>query len=362
VAIGDVHGAYKEFVSILETAGLMDSARNWTGGHTILVQTGDVIDRGPASRDALGLLMELIEKAPKQGGEVRPLLGNHEAMVMTGDTRYVTPEDYLAFATAESEKIRQHQWTEYVKYRSRRAGRMGESAPAFNEQAKQAWLTLHPAGFFELRDAFSPKGKYGAWLRTHDAITQVDDAVFLHGGLSPQSPLRSVKEINEAVRRDLAALDKLWSDLSKKGVLWPYSTLEEAQTDARAEVEARQGESDSETKRMMQSFLNAGLLSIYSPDGPLWYRGLSLGPETPVDSQLPEVLKLFRVNYIILGHTVPGPRRITPRFGGHVFLIDTGMLASYFQGRASALEMTDGHFKALYAGEQPQPLTAAGQK
>jgi hypothetical protein len=181
----------------------------------------------------------------------------------------------------------------------------------------------------------------------------------LHGGLSPQSPLRSVKEINERVRRDLAAMDGLWGELAKKGVLWPYLTFEEARTDLLAELQARQGESDSETKAKMQMLANnAGDSSIYSPEGPLWYRGLSMGPEAPVSAQLPGLLKQFKINYIVIGHTVTESRRITLRFGGHVIAIDTGMLAPFFQGRPSALEIVGHQFKAIYAGEPPELLAA----
>ena len=359
VAIGDIHGAYQEFTSILQAASLTGKDLAWTGGHTILVQTGDVLDRGPESRQALDLLMELTEQARRQGGEVRPLLGNHEAMVMTGDLRYVSPQDYRNHATADSRKVQQNEWDDYLKYRTKRAKRMGGPPPALDETAKQTWLKAHPPGFFELRDAYSPKGKYGAWLRERDAITQIDDMVFLHGGLSPQSPLRSVKEINERVRRDLAVMDALWSDLVKKGVLWPYLSFEEARTDLLAELQARQGESDSETKAKMQMLANnAGESSIYSPEGPLWYRGLSMGPEAPVSGQLPGLLKQFKIDYIVVGHTVTESRRITPRFGGHVIAIDTGMLAPFFQGRPSALEIVGHQFKAIYAGEPPEPVSA----
>ena len=46
VAVGDVHGDYDQFVSILLSAGLVDSEMNWTGGKAHLVQLGDVLDRG----------------------------------------------------------------------------------------------------------------------------------------------------------------------------------------------------------------------------------------------------------------------------------------------------------------------------
>ena len=50
VAIGDVHGDYEQFVAVLRSAKLIDSEETWSGGKTHLVQTGDVLDRGPDSR------------------------------------------------------------------------------------------------------------------------------------------------------------------------------------------------------------------------------------------------------------------------------------------------------------------------
>ena len=59
VAVGDVHGAYDGLVGILRTAGIIDGRARWSGGRAILVQTGDVVDRGPDSRKALDLLRRL---------------------------------------------------------------------------------------------------------------------------------------------------------------------------------------------------------------------------------------------------------------------------------------------------------------
>jgi hypothetical protein len=44
VAIGDVHGSFDNFVAILRTAGLIDNRRQWAGGKTVFVQTGDVLE------------------------------------------------------------------------------------------------------------------------------------------------------------------------------------------------------------------------------------------------------------------------------------------------------------------------------
>src|SRR6266852_1091975 len=94
VALGDVQGDYYQFVNLLRTAGLIDGENRWTGGKTHLVQTGDVVDRGPASRRVLDLLMDLEKQANKAGGRVHALLGNHETMNIYGDLRYVPEEEY----------------------------------------------------------------------------------------------------------------------------------------------------------------------------------------------------------------------------------------------------------------------------
>src|SRR5438132_7947187 len=107
VAVGDVHGAFPEFVTILQRAGLIDQKLVWTGGSAVLVQTGDIPDRGPGTRAALDLLMRLEAQAQKQNGKVLALLGNHEVMTMTGDLRYVSIEDYRSFLTEQSVKLRQ---------------------------------------------------------------------------------------------------------------------------------------------------------------------------------------------------------------------------------------------------------------
>src|SRR5215217_3572082 len=80
VAIGDVHGAGDAFVSILQRAALIDAQRRWTGGTTVFVQTGDLLDRGTAVREVLDLLTRLEPEAAKAGGRVEVLLGNHEYM------------------------------------------------------------------------------------------------------------------------------------------------------------------------------------------------------------------------------------------------------------------------------------------
>ena len=43
-AIGDLHGDYTTFITLLYKAKIVDKNGNWIAGKTILVQIGDVLD------------------------------------------------------------------------------------------------------------------------------------------------------------------------------------------------------------------------------------------------------------------------------------------------------------------------------
>ena len=66
-----------------------------------------------------------------------------------------------------------------------------------------------------------------------------------------------------------------------------------------------------------------------------------------------DVLKHHRVNRFVTGHSVQPGGRITERFGGSLFLIDTGMLNGRFfpAGRPSALEITGAVTRQIYLAE-----------
>ena len=65
------------------------------------------------------------------------------------------------------------------------------------------------------------------------------------------------------------------------------------------------------------------------------------------------LLRRYGVAHFVVGHTIPNTMRITPRFSAAVFLIDTGMLSSVYPGGvASALEIRDGRFTAIYADQR----------
>jgi hypothetical protein len=59
IAVGDLHGDYQAWTAIARAAGLTDTRGHWAGGRTILVQRGDVTDRGPLSGEIIRNLQQL---------------------------------------------------------------------------------------------------------------------------------------------------------------------------------------------------------------------------------------------------------------------------------------------------------------
>lgn len=193
VAIGDIHGDLDAFVDLLRKCGLIDEARHWIGGKATLVQTGDMLDRGPKSRAVLDFMMSLQKEAPRSNGAVRISLGNHEVMNIIGDLAYVTPQDYASFADARSEQRQRAAFQDYSRLQKERGAPVDPTK----------WMEAHPLGFIEHRQAFGPDGVYGRWLRTLPAVQQTGDSLFLHGGISPEFAEWPVDKLNSTVRTEL---------------------------------------------------------------------------------------------------------------------------------------------------------------
>ena len=96
IAVGDLHGDCAVFERVLRVAGLYDNGR-WTGGTAVLVQIGDVLDRGDEELQLLRLLRTLKKEAAAAGGAVITLLGNHEVLNAMGISVYASPRSAAAF-------------------------------------------------------------------------------------------------------------------------------------------------------------------------------------------------------------------------------------------------------------------------
>ncbi len=99
VAIADIHGDWKQFEQALLTGSLVDpqDPYKWIGGDAVLVQTGDVLDRGPDSLRIFQILEHLRPQARKAGGCIVQTLGNHELMNLVDDLRYADAAETAQF-------------------------------------------------------------------------------------------------------------------------------------------------------------------------------------------------------------------------------------------------------------------------
>jgi hypothetical protein len=230
---------------------------------------------------------------------VHALIGNHEAMNLYGDLRYVTKDDFAGYALANnggpSSKDLQDREMRAALDDLKRQG----TPPADENAWRKKFLDEHPLGWVERRMAFQPDGKYGKWLRQLNAIVKINDAVFLHGGISAKYAAWTRSEINTKVRKELSNLGQL----------------------------------------------AGGMVTDY--DSPLWYRGMA---ELPDDNRemaglLPRVLKTQQARHVVIGHT---PQlAVMPHFGGKVIAIDVGLSKPY-GGPPAFLLIEDGKYFAMH--------------
>jgi hypothetical protein len=295
VAVGDVHGDYDQLVTVLKDAGLLDAKLRWAGGGTHLVQVGDRIDRGPRSRNVMDLVMRLEKEARKAGGMVHDLTGNHEAMNILGDLRYVVPEDYAAFQGPDSVRYRDALWERVRQDRETK----GEPAPT--DEDRRRFDAERPLGWVEHRLAFSPKGAYGRWIAQANAVIRIGDTLFLHGGIGPKYADFTLRDLNERIRQELEEANPLTALVSQ------------------------------------------------DPEGPLWYRGLARD-DPALAPHLEAVLKRHGARRMVIGHT-PTEGLVMPRFGGRVVQIDVGLSKAY-GGPPACLLLEGGRPVALHRGRR----------
>ena len=311
VAIGDIHGDYDNYMAVLKNAGVVNRRGRWAAGKTHVVQVGDIPDRGPDTLKIIEHLQKLEKQSKKAGGRLHLLIGNHEHMNITGDLRYVHPGEYEAFETRNSKQLRNNYYAYVVNTLEQQreallaSGGDPSNLPVVDDDFKRDWYAEHPLGFVEHRLAWQQGGELFEWIAAHNTVIRINDVLFLHGGLSAELLPLSITDINERVRAELNREDFEGEPL---------------------------GTADN---------------------GPLWYRGLARGDEVAERAALSSVLDHFGAKMIVLGHT-PDLNAITPRFGGEVVIIDTG-ISAYYGGHLASLLIEDGAVTAIH-GQHRLPL------
>lgn len=91
--VSDIHGYRAELWQALRKSELVDDADHWSGGEARLWFLGDYVDRGPDGIGVIDDIRRLSDEAAAAGGEVRALLGNHEALLLAAHRFDAEPVD-----------------------------------------------------------------------------------------------------------------------------------------------------------------------------------------------------------------------------------------------------------------------------
>jgi len=324
VAVGDLHGDFSAWRDIVRSASLVDHNGHWSGGDTILIQTGDAVDRGPNSLEIIEDLMRLQKEAARAHGQLIAMVGNHEAMNLTDDLRYVSAADFAGYADSRSASRRE---TVYTANKTAIETAYRKKDPQMSGDAiKKAWLEAYPLGRIEHQIAWSDHGRIGQWVAKNPVVVLLDGTLFVHGGISPAYADLTVAQINV---RAAAALTARTTD--------PAAIINDQQ-------------------------------------GPLWYRGLAQPPassngetlaaQTPAqikpagEAELDALLSAYGARRIVVAHT-PILSGVAFFDDGKLICIDTGISAVY-GGTVSYLDIVDGMPVAhAVARSQPPPKQGA---
>lgn len=331
VAVGDLHGDWDAWLAIARSAGLIDSSNRWAGGQTVLVQLGDIADRGPDSLKIIEHLRALQREARRSGGTVVVLVGNHEAMNVTGDLRYVHAGEYAAFADRRSERRRD---SFFRNNREQIASHYRASRPEMTSgQIRTAFIASTPLGMIEHQAAWRPTGELGRWTISNPAVAKIGDSLFVHGGLSAHYAALGIEEINRRVAAALEvreqAVDSIIND--PLGPLWYRGHVLRGSME-----EAREGVQEQAPGAAPASTASAGL---------------------SIEEGLDLVLGSYGARRIVIGHT-PNLPGIAVDHDGRLVRIDTG-ISRHYAGTLSFLEIVGGK---LIPHSLDRPSTQGGKR
>ncbi|XP_020207571.1 shewanella-like protein phosphatase 1 [Cajanus cajan] len=314
LAVGDLHGDLKQARSALEMAGVLSSDGQdlWTGGETVLVQLGDILDRGEDEIAILSLLRSLDKQAKAKGGAVFQVNGNHETMNVEGDFRYVDSggfdecNDFLEYVNG-SEDDWEETFTAWVD--------VSERWKEDRTMSKSYWgpwnLLKRQKGVIARSILFRPGGLLARELARHSVVLKVNDWVFCHGGLLPHHVAYGIERMNKEVSE------------------WMRS----------------QHENDNTLK--MPFIATRGYDSVvwnrlYSRDNPDFVEYQA----KQVCSVLEETLQAIGAKAMVVGHT-PQTIGVNCKYNCSIWRVDVGMSSGVLNSRPEVLEIIDNEARVI---------------
>ena len=183
LAVSDLEGNLDHLISFLQFHGVIDNTYNWSWDKNHLLFNGDSVDRGNQVTELLWFIRKLQFQAKEAGGNVHFVLGNHEAMILSGDVRYIHP--------------------------------------VYEEASEQFGIPYH--------ELYSEQSVLGSWLRSQNSVVQIGEYIFVHAGYSPELDGLQLthSEVNASIRKTLGP--PAWPDTTdvatslawhRKGPFW----------------------------------------------------------------------------------------------------------------------------------------------
>lgn len=312
IAVGDLHGDLPKARWALNMAGVLSSDGRdlWTGGETVLVQLGDILDRGEDEIAILSLLRSLDMQARAEGGAVFQVNGNHETMNVEGDFRYVDSggfdecTDFLEYLHECD-----HNWEEpFVNW-------ISLSARWKEDRQKSQWgpwnLVKRQRGVIARSALLQPGGPLARELARHPVVLKVNDWVFCHGGLLPHHVGYGIERMNAEVSR------------------WML------------------GERERDATPPMPFIATRGYDSV------VWNRLYSRDSSDFEDFQsnqiqtiLQETLQAVGAKAMVVGHT-PQTAGVNCEYGCSIWRVDVGMSSGVLDSRPEVLEIKDNKARAI---------------
>jgi len=326
VVIGDLHGAYENFVKILKQTGLVDELLQWKGGKTHLVQMGDILDRGDRARDIFDLLIRLEESAKNAGGFVHILIGNHEEMNLADTAfdidEYITVQQFISFVSDK-----------YIKRRKRDFRRLESSKPGGSHPSELEFTQYLRRVIEKGKNHKTHVGRrsyyrnlnrtYGPWILNHNVAVKINDIIFVHAGITEPYSEMKLEDINKIYRMELDAI--------RSAVM---------------------------TERMPRIPVYE-MIFYNHPSGPLWCRDFVRNNPENYKDDVGRILNNLDANHMVVGHSPISTfgEKGMKLYDGKIWAVDTGISDYYLRrgGFVGALIIEKGEF-SIWTDQIQSPI------
>ena len=312
IAFGDVHGDVEALRDFLIVAGILDP--NSSNEHpvwnkeckdTIVVQTGDILDRYHNELECIRMLCKLSHQALQYDSSIICLLGNHEIKNCIGAFEYTTDQ-----ANAEFEGV-------FGEYLDRSYSSKWRVQYANNQPTR--WNVCEPGNGLLSQNVLS----------NMKVAIVVGKSLFVHAGVTKEHLLHynnSIAQMNEDANQWITSLHH--SENNHEG---EFETIDHIL----ASVQRRMNYAIDNLPYCVSGSVGSA--------SPIWMRDYSMpanaSPSSSKQKMIEDALHQIGngVERIVMGHTVQ--ENINVALKGRAFRIDVGASRGIKGGRVEVLEI-----------------------